>query len=35
MSVGQAADLLEAAEAMRTLPATEEKFRSGSLTDAR
>ncbi len=32
-SVRHAVDLLEAAEAMRSLPATEEKFRSGSLTE--
>ncbi len=32
-SVRHAVDLLEAAEAMRDLPATEEKFRSGSLTE--
>ncbi|MEA2828595.1 MAG: hypothetical protein QOG43_3034 [Actinomycetota bacterium] len=33
-SVRHAVDLLEAAEAMKALPATEEKFRSGSLTEA-
>ncbi len=32
-SVGHAVDVLEAAEAMRSLPATEEKFRSGTLTE--
>src|SRR4051812_2143922 len=32
-SVGHAVDLLEAAEAMRSLPGTEERFRSGSLTE--
>ena len=32
-SVRYAVDLLEAAEAMRSLPATEEKFRAGSLTE--
>ena len=32
-SVRHAVDLLEAAEAMRTLPATEDKFRSGALTE--
>ena len=32
-SVRHAVDLLDAAEAMRTLPATEAKFRSGSLTE--
>jgi hypothetical protein len=32
-SVRHALDLLEAAEAMRTLPATEAKFRSGALTE--
>ena len=33
VGVGQAVDLLEAAEAMRRLPATEERFRSGALTE--
>ncbi len=33
-SVRHAVDLLEAAEAMKALPATEAKFRSGSLTEA-
>ncbi|MEA2826233.1 MAG: hypothetical protein QOG43_672 [Actinomycetota bacterium] len=33
-SVRHAVDLLEAAEAMKALPATEERFRSGSLTEA-
>lgn len=33
-SVRHAVDLLEAAEAMRTLPATEDRFRSGALTEA-
>ncbi len=32
-SVGRAVDLLEASEAMRALPATESKFRSGALTE--
>ncbi|MEA2826879.1 MAG: hypothetical protein QOG43_1318, partial [Actinomycetota bacterium] len=32
-SVRHAVDVLEAAEAMRALPATEDKFRSGSLTE--
>ena len=32
-SVRHAVDLLEAAEAMRALPATEDKFRSGALTE--
>jgi hypothetical protein len=32
-SVRHAVDLLDAAEAMRALPATEERFRSGSLTE--
>jgi hypothetical protein len=32
-SVRHAVDLLDAAEAMRSLPATEERFRSGSLTE--
>jgi hypothetical protein len=32
-SVGYAVDLLDAAEAMRSLPATEERFRTGSLTE--
>ena len=33
VAVGHAVDLLEAAEAMRTLPATEERFRAGALTE--
>jgi len=33
VAVGRAVDLLEAAEAMRALPATEAMFRSGSLTE--
>ncbi len=32
-SVRHAVDLLDAAEAMKTLPATEDKFRSGALTE--
>jgi Domain of unknown function (DUF222) len=32
VGVGQAVDLLEAAEAIRRLPATEERYRSGALT---